>query len=81
MPKVKTLRWHRNVHGVHEVGDVYQHDRPASDVHFGLVEIIKPTVPELKEKAANRNIELPKEGSGKSGGIVKADIVEAIEKA
>ena len=81
MPKVKTLRWHQNVHGVHAVGDEYEHARPATDVGFGYVELVEPTVAELKDEAGERNIELPKEGSGKGGAVVKADIAKAVDEA
>ena len=81
MPKVKTLKPHRNMHGVHKEDDQYNHDRPANDVRFGYVEIVDPTVSELKAEAEERNIELPKKGSGKKGAVVKDDIAETIEKA
>lgn len=81
MPKVKTLRWHQNVHGVHAVGDEYEHARPATDVGFGYVELVEPTVPELKDEAEERNIELPKKGTGKRGAVVKADIAKAVDEA
>ena len=81
MPKVKTLRWHQNVHGVHAVGDEYQHAYPATDVAFGFVELVEPTVAELKDEAEERNIELSKKGTGKSGAVVKADIAKAVDEA
>lgn len=81
MPKVKTLRNHRNVHGVHKTGDVYRHARPSIDIHFGYVKEVEPTVAEMKDEAAERDIDLPTKGSGKSGGVVKADIAKAIDEA
>jgi len=81
MPKVRTLRWHQNVHGVHEVDDEYQHARPETDVGFGYVELVEPTVAELKDEAGERNIELPEKGSGKGGAVVKADIATAVDEA
>lgn len=38
MTRVKALQWHRNVHGEHNRGDEYNHDRPATDIQFGHVE-------------------------------------------
>ncbi|MAG25022.1 hypothetical protein CMI47_05520 [Candidatus Pacearchaeota archaeon] len=38
MTRVRTLQWHRNVHGEHNRGDEYNHDRPATDIQFGYVE-------------------------------------------
>lgn len=81
MPKVKTLKPHRNMYGVHKKGDQYNHDRPANDVKFGYVEIVDQTKSELVAEAEERNIDLPKKGSGKNGAVVKDDIAEAIEKA
>ena len=81
MPKVKTLKPHRNMHGVHKEGDQYNHALPATDVKFGYVEIVDPTVSELKAEAEERKIDLPKKGSGKKGAVLKNDIAEAIEKA
>ena len=63
---------------MHDVGDEYQHDRPATDIRFGYVERVHPTVTELKDEAEARNIDLPKEGSGKNGAVVKADIAKAV---
>lgn len=81
MAQVKTLKPHRNVHGIHAEGDQYEHNRPASDIKFGYVEQVQPTVDALKTEAEERNIELPKKGSGKGGTVIKADIVKAVEKA
>ena len=81
MPKVKTLSWHQNVHGVHAVGDEYQHASPTTDIHFGHVELVEPTVAELRDEAEERNIELPKKGSGRGGSVVKADIAKAVDEA
>lgn len=79
--QVKTLKPHRNMHGIHAVGDKYEHNRPAADLKFGYVEKVQPTVDDLKTEAEERNIALPTTGSGKNGGVIKADIVEAIEAA
>ena len=38
MTKVKTLKPHRNIHGIHKDGDVYDHARPDMDIKFGFVE-------------------------------------------
>ena len=81
MIKVKTLRPHRNIHGQHKEGDEYQHARPATDIKFGYVEEVPPTVAELKETAEAQNIELTKKGSGKKGAVVKADIEKAVKSA
>lgn len=81
MTKVKTLKEHRNVHGIHKDGDEYDHDAPEMDIHFGYVELVEPTIDELKAEAEDRNIELPKKGSGKDGAVIKADIKKAVEKA
>lgn len=81
MPRVKTLRPHRNIHGQHKEGDEYQHTRPATDIKFRYVEEVPPTVVELKKTAEAQNIELPKKGSGKKGAVLKADIAKAVEDA
>lgn len=81
MTKVKTLRPHRNIHGQHKEGDVYQHARPSTDIKFGYVAEVEPTVAELKETAEAQNIDLPKKGSGKKGAVVKADIAKAVDEA
>lgn len=81
MTKVKTLRPHRNVHGVHATSDTYRHDSPAMDIKFGYVEKVEPTVDEMKAEAEERNIELPTKGSGANGGVIKDDIAKAIDAA
>ena len=82
--KVKTLKPHRNAKGSHRVGDEYETNHPKAAIKFGYVEELGPearTVEDLKSEADDRNIELPKKGRGKSGGVVKADIVEAVTEA
>ena len=81
MTKVKTLKPHRNIYGVHAEGDEYEHKNPSADIHFGYVTEVEPTLNELKAEAEERNIALPTKGSGKNGSVVKADIEEAVEKA
>ncbi len=83
MPTVKTLRPHHNIHGIHDTGDRYEHDRPGMDIKFGYVELVtgEPTIEELKAEAERRNIELPTTGSGKDSRVIKADIRKAIDGA
>jgi hypothetical protein len=50
---------------------------PAGDDPSALADL---TVPELEEEAALRGIRIG-EGSGKDGAVVKADLIDAIEKA
>ncbi len=82
--KVKTLRAHNNLQGVHKEGDVYLSPYPVAAIKFGYVEEVgdaERTVESLKSEAEDRNIDLPEKGSGKKGAVVKADILKAVKNA
>lgn len=48
MTRVRALQWHRNVHGEHNRGDEYNHDRPATDIQFGYVKEVKASAKDAK---------------------------------
>lgn len=79
--KVRTLKAHQNIHGVHAVGAEYEHNRPADDLKFGYIEAVpaakatSPTKGATPKKAAQE-----KKASSKAAAAVKPADSQAAAK-